>query len=136
MKTFWTLVILIFGSATWVLAQAQIVERTAKGQPNKDIQVGIYINVRPDCTSGPLPSIQLIKPPEHGKVVVRKANISATNYKQCLALEVPAFVAYYRSSPDFFGTDVLRLEVKYPGGRTELQQITVTIINSAPTQRT
>ena len=40
-------------------AQAQSVNRTASGHPNTDIRVGVYVNVRPDCTSGPLPSIQL-----------------------------------------------------------------------------
>jgi hypothetical protein len=29
----------------------------------------------------------------------------ATNYKQCLALEVPGFVAFYKSKPDFAGVD-------------------------------
>ena len=51
--------------------------------------MGVYINVRPDCTSGPLPSIELTSPPENGKVTVKKAQVTATNYKQCLALEVP-----------------------------------------------
>jgi hypothetical protein len=54
-------------------AQAQSVNRTASGQPNTDIRVGVYVNVRPDCTSGPLPSIQLTSPPENGKVTVKKA---------------------------------------------------------------
>jgi hypothetical protein len=40
-------------------AHAQPVNRTANGQPDTDIRVGVYVNVRQDCTSGPLPSIQL-----------------------------------------------------------------------------
>jgi hypothetical protein len=115
--------------------QTQTVERAAKGQPGKDIQVGIYLNVQPDCTSGPLPTIRLLKPPEHGKVAVKKAKLSATNYKQCLALEVPGFIAFYRSAADFVGSDVILLEVKYQGGRVELQKITVTVVSSAPVQR-
>jgi hypothetical protein len=35
--------------------------------------------------------IQLTSPPENDKVVARKAKATATNYKRCLALEVPAF---------------------------------------------
>src|SRR5262249_10924693 len=46
---------------------------------NTDIRVGVYVNVRPDCTSGPLPSIQLTSPPENGKVTVKKARVTATN---------------------------------------------------------
>ena len=71
------------------LAQGQPIEHQARGPADKDIQIGTYINVKPNRTSGPLPTIHLIGPPEHGKVNVKKVNVNATNYKQCLALEVP-----------------------------------------------
>jgi len=83
--------------------------------------------VRADCTSGPLPTIRLVSPPTSGKVVVKTANVKATNYKACLALEVPAYVAFYKSAPDFLGNDVMTIEVSYPGGRTEIQKITVNV---------
>lgn len=89
--------------------------------------VGVYVNVKPGCTSGPLPSIQLTSPPEHGKVTVKRGKVTATNYKQCLALEVPAFIAFYRSRSDFAGVDVITLSMKYPGGKTEVQRISVTV---------
>ena len=116
-------------------AQAQSVNRTASGQPNTDIRVGVYVNVRPDCTSGPLPSIQLTSPPENGKVTVKKAKVSATNYKQCLALEVPAFVAFYRSRADFVGVDVLTLDVRSADGTTQVQRISVTVGTGSPGRR-
>ena len=109
------------------VAQSQPIEHQAKGSADKDIQIGTYINVKPDCTSGPLPTIRLIGPPEHGKVSVKKVNVNATNYKQCLALEVPGYVAVYRAVSGFAGTDVVTLEVRFPGGRIELQKITVTV---------
>jgi hypothetical protein len=68
--------------------RTRAIKRNERGPPNTDIRVGVYVNVRPDCTSGPLPSIQLTSPPENGKVTVKKARVTATNYKQCLALEV------------------------------------------------
>lgn len=108
-------------------AQSQTMERSVKAVPNKDTQIGVYLNVLPDCTSGPLPTIRLASAPASGKVVVRTAKVKATNYKACLALEVPAYVAFYRSSPDFTGDDVLTVEVKYEGGRTEIQRITVKV---------
>lgn len=115
-------------------AWAQTVERTARGLADKDIQIGLYVNVKPDCTTGPLPSIRLATPPTHGKVAVKSAKIKATNYKQCLALEVPGFVAFYRSVPGFAGADVLTLEVKFPNGRTVIQKITVSVGNALPSQ--
>jgi hypothetical protein len=103
------------------------VERKARGLPGKDIQVGVYVNVQPDCTSGNLPTLRLVRPPENGQVTIKQGKLSATNYKQCLALQVPGYVAFYRSKPDFVGDDSMIIEVKFPAGRTELQQITVTI---------
>jgi hypothetical protein len=103
------------------------VERNAKGLSGKAIRVGVYLNVQPDCSSGPLPSIRLVSPPGNGSVTIKRGKINATNYKQCLALEVPGYVAFYQSKADFTGTDTLTLEVKFPQGRTELQRITVNV---------
>ena len=106
-------------------AQVQAVNRTANGPSGTDIRVGVYVSIKPDCTSGPLPSIQLISAPQNGTITVKQGKVTATNYKQCLAVEVPAFIAFYRSRADFAGVDVLTLEVKYPGGRPELQRTSV-----------
>ena len=95
----------------------------ARAQSGKDVRIGVYINVRPDCTSGPLSAIKLNTPPANGTVTVRKGNVTATNYKQCLALQVPAFVAIYRSKTDFSGVDALELEVKFPNGRVEIRSL-------------
>jgi hypothetical protein len=115
-------------------AQTQAVERTVKTAPNKDTQIGVYVNVLPDCTSGPLPTIRLANPPTAGKVVVKTAKVKATNYKACLALEVPAYVAFYKSPSDFLGTDVLTIEVKFPDGRIEIQKITVNVAGGGAQQ--
>ncbi len=110
-------------------------ERTVKSAPNRDTQIGVYLNVLPDCSSGPLPTIRLLSPPSAGKVVVKSAKAKATNYKACLALEVPAYVAFYRSPPEFSGNDILTIEVKYAGGRTEIQKITVNVVNTGGQQK-
>ena len=125
---------LLCGLASIASAQGTTVERTFKGSAGKAIQIGLYLNIKPDCTSGLLPTIRLSSPPANGKVVVKKANVSATNLKQCLALEVPGLVAFYQSRSDFVGSDTLTLEVKFPGGRTEFQKITVTVAPSSPNQ--
>jgi hypothetical protein len=107
--------------------QPQTVDRTAKGPTAKSIQVGVFLNVQPDCTSGTLPAIRLVDPPANGTVSIKRGKVTATNYKQCLALEVPAFVAFYQSKADFVGTDVVTLEIKYPQGRTEIQHIKIDV---------
>jgi hypothetical protein len=118
---------LVVAGITSASAQVPGVNHTASGQSGTDIRVGVYVNIRPDCTSGPLPSIKLTSPPENGKVTVKRARVTATNVKQCLAVEVPAFVAFYRSRADFVGVDILTLEVTFPGGKTEVQRFSITV---------
>ena len=113
-------------AVTPVAAQdVKTIERSAQGASAKNIQIGIYLNVQSDCTSGNLPTIRLVNPPQNGTVSIKNGKVQATNYKQCLALEVPGFIAFYQSKADFIGTDVATLEIKYPQGRTELQRITI-----------
>ena len=137
MKRFFLAFALVVGGTGMMSAQSpnQTVERSVKAVPNKDVQIGLYINVRPDCTSGPLPTIRLASPPNSGKVVVKTAKVKATNYKACLALEVPAYVAFYKSPPDFLGDDVMTIEIKFPEGRTEIQRITVNVVGVGAQQK-
>lgn len=136
-----SILMLVFGVATLAsgvdqaACQTQTVERSVKAIPNKDTQIGVYLNVLPDCTSGPLPTIRLATPPTSGKVVVKAAKVKATNYKSCLALEVPAYVAFYKAPAEFLGNDVLTIEVKYPNGRTEIQTITVNVAGTGAQQK-
>ena len=111
------------------------VERTVKAVPNKEVQIGVYINVQPDCTSGPLPTIRLAKAPASGNVIVKSGNVKATNYHACLALEVPAYIAFYKSPPNFLGDDQVTIEVKYAGGRTEIQKIKISVSGSGTQQK-
>jgi hypothetical protein len=126
--------IALLGASSLSEAAAQQVTRAVKGDPGKDIRVGVYVNVKSDCSSGPLPTIRLVDRPSNGKVTVRSANVKAQNYKQCLALEVPGYVAFYRSEPTFSGVDSFTIEVKFPEGRTELQKLNVTV-GSTPQER-
>jgi hypothetical protein len=129
-RTLFRVIFLLVVTPICAWAQAPTVERSVKAQPDKDVRVGVYVNVQPDCTSGPLPTIRLSDPPTNGRVVVKRANVGATNYRQCLSLQVPGLVAFYRSKPGFSGTDTLSLEVKLPSGKTQIQRITVTVSGS------
>ena len=42
-------------------------------------------------------------PRRRGKVSIKNAKIRATNIKNCLAIQVPAYVAFYRAEADFSG---------------------------------
>lgn len=106
-------------------AQTAALDRAVKAAPGQNVRVGIYTSIRPDCTSGPLPAIRLARAPVHGTVSVKRAMLKATNIKQCLAIDVPAFVAFYRAAADFNGADEFELEVTFASGRKELQHFRV-----------
>src|SRR5260370_17333606 len=94
------LVVLVEGTgAVWAQSGTQMVERSIKTVPNKDTQIGVYLNVLPDCSSGPLPTIRLATPPASGKVIVNTAKVKATNYKPHLPLQVPAYVPFHTPPP-------------------------------------
>jgi len=110
-----------------VFGQEPTIERQFKGKPDTNINVGFFTTIKPDCTAGPLPVIRLITPPAHGKVTVARGRLQATNLKQCLGADLPAFVALYRSAPDYIGQDSFTIEVVGANGKKQLQQITVTL---------
>ena len=120
-------ILLLCASAQQACAQANLIERDVKATAGRDLRVGIYTSIRPDCTSGPLPAIRLAGAPAHGTVSVKRAMLKATNFKQCLAIEVPAFVAFYRAASNFSGADAFQLEVTFAGGRKEMQNFRVTV---------
>ncbi len=87
----------------------------------------LYTNIKPDCTGGPLPAIRLLVAPAHGSVTVKRGTLKAINFKQCLAAEVPALLAFYRSAANFTGSDEFELEITVQGGRKQLQQFHVNV---------
>ena len=112
-------------------AQDDVVERQLKAAPGRDVRVGVFTDIRPDCTSGPLPAIRLATPPAHGSVNVKRGTLKATNIKQCLAIEVPAFVAFYRASADYSGADDFELEISSPNGHKRRERIHMTVTKSS-----
>ncbi len=120
---------LLCAAAGAAYAQDNTIERAIKAVPGENVRVGIYTSIRPDCTSGALPAIRLARAPAHGTVSVKRAMLKATNVKQCLAIEVPAFVAFYRAAQNFAGVDTFELEVTFAGGRKQLQAFQVSVAN-------
>ena len=126
---------MLLGLLTHTVAQISTTQREVKGKSGQDIRVGVFANVLPDCTSGPLPTIRLIQPPVNGKITVKKGRLNATNFKQCLALEVPALIAICRSAADFEGIDSAIIEVRSSKPATQLQRITVRVSKAAIEQK-
>lgn len=128
-------VVLLCFSTLVAHAQTKSVDREVKVAPGKVVRVAIYADIRPDCTPGQLPSIRLAAAPTHGAVRVKRGTLKATNLKQCLAIEVPAWIAFYRAADNFSGTDSFSLEINLGGGRKRLEHFKVVVSNNASSQR-
>jgi hypothetical protein len=129
----------LFAAATDVCAQAKeqfnspnnnSIEREIKVPAERDVRVAIYTSIRSDCSSGPLPSIRLAVAPDHGSVTVKRATLKATNLKQCLTVEAPAFVAFYHADRNFNGADRFELEIDFSDGRKQVQHFHVGVSQS------
>jgi hypothetical protein len=107
--------------------QGDVAERQVKVAPGRDERVGVYTNIKSDCTGGPLPAIRLLVAPAHGTVTVKRGTLKATNVKQCLATEVPVLLAFYRSAANFNGSDEFELEITPQGGRKQVQHFHVNV---------
>ena len=108
-------------------AQEGAIERNAKGQTGRDIRLAVFASIKADCTAGQLPTVRLKQAPANGTVTVKQARMRTTNFKQCLAIEAPAFVASYRSAPGFVGQDTILIEVITAGGKVQVQRFTVAV---------
>jgi len=122
---------LLCACASTVYGQTDSIDREIRAAPGREVRVGIYTNMRSDCTAGPLPAIRLSVTPEHGTVTLRRATLKATNVKQCLAAELPALVAFYRPKADSANDDRFELEVSFAAGRKQIQRFHVTISSGA-----
>jgi hypothetical protein len=125
---------LLLAMPPMAFGQEVTVTRQFKGKPNTNINVGVFVTINADCTSGPLPVIRLAAPPAHGKITVKRGRLQATNLKQCLGADLPAFVALYRSEPDYIGKDEFAIEVIGANGKKQIQHIAVTLTKAGNSQ--
>jgi hypothetical protein len=116
-------------------AESGEVQRTINAAPGVNVSAGVYADIRPDCTSGRLPAIRLIKSPAHGTVTIQRGNLKVANLKQCLAFEIPALSAVYRAAENYTGPDEFVLEVIGDNSRKQVQHFRVTV-SGKPTRST
>jgi hypothetical protein len=133
-------VIIFFCSVTFAPAQqnavppasaqqnSRTVERTMTAESGKVARIGAYMNIKSDCTSGPLPILRLTEAPQGGKVVIKSAKVRVTNVGACLSTEAPGLIAFYQSRPDFSGPDKVAIEAKFPDrDSVNVQKITINV---------
>src|SRR5215471_13358843 len=118
---------LLLAAPSFALGQEQTLTRQIAGKPDSDINAGIFVTTRDDCTIAPPPSVEVVTPPAHGKVTLAQGKVDVPNYKQCPAAQLPAFFATYRSQPDYVGNDEFAIEIVTAGGKKQIQKITIAL---------
>ena len=84
---FWLAVAVLCVSAGAAVAQGNITQREVKAAAGKEVRVAVYGDIRPDCTSGPLPAIRLVTAPAHGAVNVKRGTLKSALFRKLLVLE-------------------------------------------------
>jgi hypothetical protein len=109
-----------------VLAQAATIERQATAKSDTNINAAIFAEFDENaCNPGPLPIVRLLTPPTHGNVTMAQVNLHAD--RKCAGMDVPAWIAIYRSNKGFIGEDSFTVELKNAEGKTQIQKTTVTV---------
>ena len=78
----WAVAAAVLCGASVAGAQTTSLDREVKATPGREVRVGIYTSMRPDCTAGPLPAIRLPVVPEHGSYRASRD----TQSNQCQAM--------------------------------------------------
>lgn len=115
-------------AAAPVMAQTAPVERKAQGVAGKEIRVGVFGNIKLDCTTGPAPQVRVTSAPSHGSVIVRRGKVRTKRVQNCPTIQAPVLIAFYRSRPEFSGMDRFTLEIKTEESVSS-RVITVTVRN-------
>jgi hypothetical protein len=118
--------VVVFASA----GSAQEVEREVNAAAGKQTRLTVVYSLRPDCTPAPLNAPKLRVEPANGRVRVARGTAKTNARGRCPTLEIPVFVVFYRSHPQFTGMDEVVLEVETLSGR--MRQMTFKIKVTGP----
>jgi len=80
--SWWAVAAAVLCAVNAVGAQTTSPDRDIKATLGREVSVGIYTSMRPDCTAGPLPAIRLPVVPEHGSYRASRD----TQSNQCQAM--------------------------------------------------
>jgi hypothetical protein len=111
--------------STWVTA-ASLIRKEAKS--GEEIQVAALGSLnKQTCVGNARPSVKLSQPPAHGFVRMADATMKTNRFPNCPAAEIAVKVVFYKSQPDYTGTDLIVLDVSFPSGSPSQQTVAVEV---------
>lgn len=93
---------------------------------------GVAWLIKPDCSMQSIPTVRVVEPPKHGKLVIVKESVFPTTakgiYSKCKAVKVQGSVGYYTSDKGYLGMDSLTVRVSYGNGRIEDSVLNIKVV--------
>jgi hypothetical protein len=109
-------------------AQEERVYQSARALSGKEVRLALFGRVdAKECKPLQLPDIQVIAPPKSGALTIRVVTITTTRYPNCPNLKLPAQVIFYRSAPDYIGSDSISFTVTFENGQKQAHSFAITV---------
>jgi hypothetical protein len=103
-------------------------EHEVQAIAGQDVNLTILVQVKPDCSPGPIPEFRLELAPANGWIIVRNGGIRIPDAApKCKGTSQAANALYYRPKPGFTGEDHVSIEVTFTGGSTAVEKYAVTV---------
>lgn len=105
------LVLLALTAAGQAVAQDQI--RAKAGEETRIAALG-SLRSKADCSVNPAPAVSIVEPARHGTIRIVKGRLRTNRFPECPDAEIPVTVVFYKSQPEFKGSDQITLSIQFP----------------------
>lgn len=119
--------VLALGVGAFAAAAQDSRYRSAEAVTGRPLRIGIYGNVKKDCSAGPLPEVRVTTPPKHGTLAVRAGKVKTNRVANCPNLETPIQGVFYQANAGYAGVDEIGYEVKSAEGKVQSHTVRITV---------
>lgn len=116
---------LLFGSPAG--SQTNSLHRSADAVAGKALRVGIYGNVKKDCSAGPLPEVKVVTPPKFGSLAVKTGKVKTNRVVNCPNIETPVQGVFYQARAGYVGVDEIGYEVRSAEGKVQIHSVRINV---------
>jgi len=97
-----------------------------------EIRVAAIASLNADCSPNAVPTVRILKKPSNGKLRIQEiryvvARRAKSNRHHCNGKEVDANGVFYRSRPEFTGSDSTLLEIDFRNGTVRQYTYDITV---------
>lgn len=115
--------------ASAAMAQAPVRTESVTVRAGQTHRVAFYPAAKADCSRTPLPEIKLLEEPKHGKLIVRRASITAGANSACPGQSIPGQLVLFVANANYSGADRLAYGIQI-AERKGTVRINLRIVNA------